>query len=114
MIVRALGIVLMGVALWDVFVTVLYARARGGMLARSVSYLTWQLFLGAGRVFPRGQRPHSPFLWSRGPDRARSGLGAGADSGCGTDHAACDGGGDPGNEWPYRNRLRNGVVCSRR
>lgn len=61
MMVRALGIVLMGVALWDVFVTVLYARARGGVLARTVSYLTWQLFLGAGRLFSRGKTRILPF-----------------------------------------------------
>ena len=53
MIVRALGILLMGVALWDVFVTVLYARAKGGVVARTVSYLTWQLFLQLGQLFPR-------------------------------------------------------------
>ena len=52
MIGRAFGVLLTGVALWDVFITVLYARAQGGIIARTVSRLTWQLFLGLAQLFP--------------------------------------------------------------
>ena len=51
MIGRALGIFLMLVALWDVFVTVLYARAKGGIIAHSMGHLTWRLFRGLARLF---------------------------------------------------------------
>jgi len=58
---RALGILLMGVALWDVVITVLYARAKGGIIARTVSYLTWQLFRGLAYLFPRREGRILPF-----------------------------------------------------
>jgi hypothetical protein len=61
MIGRALGILLMVVALWDVFITVLYARAHGGLIARSVSQLTWQLFRVLARLLPGRSARVLPF-----------------------------------------------------
>lgn len=50
----------MALALIDVFVTVLYARARGGVIARSVSTLVWRSFRGVGKLVGR----HAPDVLS--------------------------------------------------
>jgi hypothetical protein len=34
-------------------ITVLYARAKGGIIARTVSHLIWQMFRVLAQMFPR-------------------------------------------------------------
>jgi hypothetical protein len=50
---QVLGAALMVLALVDVFMTVLYARARGGMIAHTVSIAVWRGFRGLARLTGR-------------------------------------------------------------
>jgi hypothetical protein len=58
--IQLLGAGLIALALVDVFITVLYARARGGVIARTVSATVWRGFRGAARLAGR----HAPGLLS--------------------------------------------------
>jgi hypothetical protein len=50
---QVLGAALMVLALVDVFMTVLYARARGGIIAHTVSIAVWRGFRGVARLSGR-------------------------------------------------------------
>jgi hypothetical protein len=50
---QVLGAALMALALIDVFMTVLYARAHGGVIAHAVGNAVWHVFRGAGRLAGR-------------------------------------------------------------
>jgi hypothetical protein len=47
---QVLGAALMLLTLIDVFMTVLYARAHGGVIAHTVSKVVWRVFRGVGRL----------------------------------------------------------------
>jgi hypothetical protein len=57
---QLLGAGLMVLALVDVFITVLYARARGGVIARTVSTAVWRGFRGVAKLAGR----HAPGVLS--------------------------------------------------
>jgi hypothetical protein len=50
---QVLGAALMLLALVDVFMTVLYARAHGGFIAHTVSIAVWRVFRGSARLAGR-------------------------------------------------------------
>jgi hypothetical protein len=57
---QLLGAALMALALVDVFITVLYARARGGVIASAVGTAVWRGFRGLARLAGR----HEAFVLS--------------------------------------------------
>jgi len=50
---RILGVLLILLVLLDVFLTVLYARVGAGVIAHKLTCITWRLFRGIARPFPR-------------------------------------------------------------